>query len=57
MIEPIYRDPAKDDKLREAIARGFIQKQIDPDGIVRYVLTQQGQIQWIMERGATVFNF
>lgn len=45
-----FSDPVKEAKLQEAIARGFIAKQIDNDGIVRYVLTPHGQIMWAMER-------
>lgn len=46
----LYSDPVKEAKLQEAIARGFIVKHIDRDGIVRYELTPHGQMQWHVER-------
>ncbi len=46
----LFSDPAKQAKLEEAIRRGFIARQIDNDGIVRYILTQQGGLQWLGEK-------
>jgi len=50
MTEIYYADPAKQAKLEEAIARGFIIRTRDVDGIIRYQLTHNGQIQWIIEK-------
>lgn len=46
----LFSDPKKQEKLEETIRRGFIISQIDNDGIVRYILTAQGQHQWILEK-------
>ncbi len=52
----LFRDPLKQQKLEDAIQRGFIIRQTDPDGIVRYILTQMGQMQFMMEKGGFKFN-
>jgi len=45
-----YHEPEKQEKLEEAIRRGFINRQIHPDGVVCYQLTPRGMQQWIMEK-------
>lgn len=50
MTGPLFDDPKRQAKLEEAIARGFIIRTQDADGILRYQLTQAGQIQWLMEK-------
>ncbi len=52
----LYSDPVKQTKLEEAIQLGFIIRQIDPDGIIRYILTPRGQMQMHIEKGFTVFS-
>lgn len=52
----LFCDQKKQAKLEEAIQRGFIIRTQDPDGITRYQLTQAGQMQWMAEKGFTVFS-
>lgn len=44
----LYDDPAKQAKLEEAIKLGFINRQLDPDGVYRYILTPQGQNEFML---------
>jgi hypothetical protein len=39
------------ERLAAAINAGFIQISIDPDGVMRYSLTEKGYIQWKQETG------
>lgn len=49
--EILYEDPARQAKLEEAIRLGFILRQTDPDGVLRYSLTNRGMCQWAIEKG------
>lgn len=49
-LNPVYADPAKQAKLEEAIARGFIRRSRDPDGLLRYTITAAGLRQWAWEK-------
>lgn len=45
-----YEDGEKTAKLEEAISLGFILRLQDPDGWIRYRLTDRGLQQWAFER-------
>ena len=50
----LYDDPERQKRLEGAIELGFILRQIDPDGVPRYSLTNRGMYQWAREKG---YNF
>lgn len=45
-----YADPEKQERLEEAIRRGYIIRERDPDGVYRYILTQRGMNRWVNEQ-------
>ena len=52
----LFCDQVKQERLREAIRLGFIHKVIDPDGVVRYFLTDLGRRQWAHEHAQNLFK-
>lgn len=52
----LYRDPAKDAKLKEAIERGFITQTVGADGVCQYTLTHAGMLQYVFEKGGVSFS-
>jgi hypothetical protein len=41
----------KQNKINEAVERGFLIKTIESDGMVCYMLTPMGCVQWWIENG------
>lgn len=44
-MQPLYDDG----RIGYAVAKGWILKRIDPDGVVRYILTNAGVMQYNVE--------